>query len=149
LLQPAGDLLEQPARRKLERHRSTRLLAGTFVGMPRRVAAATPAALHLTADGRHRTPQVLGDRGEGIATIDPQQDLLALVDRQTALTWLPPERPGVKVPAGAGHDADHRRAAADLLRDVDQPPALRVQPERELLLLPAEMTVPALHPDLL
>ena len=51
------------------------------------------------------------------------------------------------MPAGADHDADHRRAAADLPSDIDQSPALRVQPERELFLLPTEMTMFALHPD--
>ena len=114
---------------------------------PSRVFAAASAALDLTADGGHRSPQLPGDRGECVATIDPQKDLLALIDRQAALAWFPAERFGIEVPAAPGHDPDHRRAAADLLGDIDQPPAPRVQPERQLLLLPAEMTVLALHPD--
>jgi hypothetical protein len=115
--------------------------------MPGRVAGPATAALHLAADGGHSSPELPGDRGEGVAAADPQQDLFALVDGQLAGTRLPAERLGVDMPTGAGHDPDHRRAAPDLLGDVDQSPALRVQPECELLLLPAEMTVPALHPD--
>ena len=41
--------------------------------------------------------------------------------RQVPGARLPPERLGIEVPAGPGHDADHRRAATDLTGDVDEP----------------------------
>jgi hypothetical protein len=36
------------------------------------------------------------------------------------------------------HQADHRRGAADLARNVDAPPTARMKSERELLLLVSE-----------
>ena len=115
--------------------------------MPTRVPIAPTAALHLAANRGHRPAELLGDRRERVTTVDPEQNLLPLVDCQAASARYPAERLSVDMPAGAGHDANHRRAAADLPGDVDQSPALRVQPQRELLLLPTEMTVLALHPD--
>ena len=90
---------------------------------------------------------MIRDRCERLTAVDPEQDLLPLLDGQAASPGCPAERLGVDMPAGADHDADHRRAAADLPSDIDQSPALRVQPERELFLLPTEMTMFALHPD--
>ncbi|KOG55117.1 hypothetical protein ADK75_11850 [Streptomyces virginiae] len=79
--------------------------------------------------------------------MDGEKDVLALVDRQMAGTRLPAERLRLEVTTVAGHDPDHRRTAADLTGDIDQPPPLRMQPERQPPLLPAEMTMPALHKD--
>ena len=56
-----------------------------------------------------------------------------------------PERLRIGVATGAHHDADHRPGAADLLRDVDETPALRPEAERELLLFRAEMAMSSLH----
>ena len=61
------------------------------------------------------------------------------------LAWLPAERLPVEVTALPRHAADHRRRAADLAGDIDEPPPLRVETERELLLLATEMTMFALQ----
>ena len=51
----------------------------------------------------------------------------------------------VEVTALPRHAADHRRRTADLAGDIDEPPPLRVETERELLLLATEMTMLALQ----
>lgn len=62
------------------------------------------------------------------------------------LAGLPPQRLAVDVTAFARHLPDHRRGAADLTRDIDEPPPPGVKTQCELLLLTTEMPMPALHP---
>ena len=59
---------------------------------------------------------------------------------------LPPERFPVEVTTFPGHAADHRRGAAELASNIDEPPPLRAETERELLLPTTETTMPALQP---
>ncbi|WP_432806397.1 hypothetical protein [Microbacterium neungamense] len=62
------------------------------------------------------------------------------------LARLPAERFPVEVTPFPRHAADHRRRAPDLASDVDESPSLRVETERELLLLTTAMTMLALQP---
>lgn len=113
---------------------------------PRRVLLPTAAALNLTADGRHRPPEAARDRGERVTAGEPDQDPLSVKDCQTTLARHPAERLRVEVTSLPGHLPDHRRSAADLASDVDEPPTLLMKTDRELLLLTTEMTMLALQP---
>src|ERR671939_2227917 len=113
---------------------------------PGGVALPATIGLHLAGDRRWRASEATGDGAQRFAPADPQQDLLTLRDRERAWPWLPPQRLTGAVLAPAHHEADHRRRAADLPGDVDQAPATCSQPERQLLLLRAEVAMSSLHP---
>ena len=66
----------------------------------------------------------LGDLSPRAADILSRADLLAVEDRQTPLARLPPERLRIEVTTLPGHLPDHRRCAADLPGDIDEPPSL-------------------------
>lgn len=112
---------------------------------PRRVPLPPAAALDLAADRRHRPSQGERDRGQRVTARETNQDLLTIEDRQMPLARLPAERLPVEVTPFPRHAADHRGRAADLAGDIDEPPPLRVETERELLLLTTEMTMLALQ----
>jgi hypothetical protein len=121
------------------------LLARPLVRMPGRVALPTAIRLHLTGDRGGCAAEPPGDRAQRLVPADPKQDLLTLADRETTLPWQPAERLAVAVLAAPDHEPDHRGRAADLSCDVDQTPALRPQPKRQLLLLRAQVPVVSLH----
>src|SRR5262245_48774838 len=113
---------------------------------PRRMCAARGVGPNGGFGEFNRWPQrcaseVAGDGAQRFSPANPQQNLLALADRQTPWPWLPAQWLGTSMPALAHHEADHWRRAANLLGYVDQAPALRSQPERQLLLLRAQVTM--------
>jgi hypothetical protein len=121
------------------------LLACPSVRMPGGVVLATAAGLHLAGDRRLGAAEPSGDRAQRLAPADPEQDLLAVADRERPVPRLPAERLTLPVSAIADHEADHRRRAADLPGDVDQTPAVRPQPKGQLLLLCAQVPAVSLH----
>lgn len=144
-LEPAGDLAQQPAPAELVGLRSPGFVSGALVGVPGGVVLATAIVLDLAGDRRRHPAELAGDRAERLTPADTEENPLALGDREIAAPGLPPERLRIGVATGAHHDADHRPGAADLLRDVDETPALRPEAERELLLFRAEMAMSSLH----
>ena len=111
------------------------LLAGAFVSVPGRVVLPAAIASDLPRDRRWCAPECTGDGTQGIATPDPEQDLLTLAHVETAWARLPAERLAVAVPARAHHQAHHRCGAPDLPGDIDQALASCTQPQCQLLLL--------------
>jgi hypothetical protein len=87
-----------------------------------------------------------GDSAQRFAPANSQQNLLTFRDRQAAWPWFPAQWFGVSVSTLAHHEADHRSRAANLPADIDQTPATCPQPERQLLLLRAQVAMPSLHP---
>jgi hypothetical protein len=70
----------------------------------------------------------------GLSTVDAEQDVLTLENRQAAFPRAPivrNTRPELTVP---DHQADHWGGTADLATDVDERPALGFQSERHLFL---------------
>src|SRR3954452_25140588 len=90
LLQTPGHLLQQATRSQLARLRSPGLLAGPLVRMPRRVAVPAAVARDLSADRGGGAVEASGDRGQRLPSPDPDEDVLAVGDAQTARSGIPP-----------------------------------------------------------